>query len=190
MGTTLEEWKLFGLMMDPSTMTREQVVARAAALAGDGEGLVDVYSTDDRSPADAFSAIATDFVFRIPALRMAEAQLEHNPNVWMYLFSWRSRALGGVLGACHAMELPFVFHNVDDPRMALFLGEGPTPSDLADQIQDAWIAFARSGNPSTASLPEWPSYDQERRATMELAEPCRVIDDPEATERRMWDHLR
>ena len=114
-------------------------------MAGDGEGLVDVYSHDDRSPADVFSAIATDFVFRIPALRLAEAQVEHTPNVWMYLFSWKSRAFGGALGACHAMEVPFVFHTVDDPRMAMFLGEGPTPSDLADQIQDAWIAFAAHG---------------------------------------------
>ena len=108
----------------------------------------------------------------------------------MYLFSWKSRAFGGALGACHAMEVPFVFHTVDDPRMAMFLGEGPTPSDLADQIQDAWIAFARTGDPNTPSLPEWPSYDQERRATMELAEPCRVVDDPVAAERRLWDHLR
>jgi para-nitrobenzyl esterase len=189
-GTTLEEWKLFGLLTDPGTITREKVVARATALVGDGEGLVDAYDNDDRSPADVFSAIATDFVFRIPALRLAEAQLEHTPNVWMYLFSWRSRAFGGALGACHAMELPFVFHTVDDPRMSMFLGEGPSPADLADRIQDAWIAFAHTGDPNTPSLPAWPSYDQERRATMELAEPCRVVDDPEAAERRLWDHLR
>jgi para-nitrobenzyl esterase len=177
-------------MMDASNVSRETVVARVAAVAGDGEGLVDAYSGDDRSPADIFGAIATDFVFRIPAVRLAEAQLEHTPAVWMYLFSWQSRAFGGALGACHAMELPFVFHGADDPRMSMFLGEGPVPAELADQVQDAWIAFARSGDPNIASLPAWPSYDQERRATMELAEPCRVLDDPAAVERRLWATLR
>jgi para-nitrobenzyl esterase len=189
-GTTREEWKLFGLMMDPNAITRERVVSRASAVAGDGERFVDTYSADGRSAAEVFGALATDFVFRIPAIRLAEAQLAHTSSVWMYLFSWESRAFGGALGACHAMELPFVFHRADDPRLAMFLGEGPVPADLADQVQDAWISFARSGDPNTPSLPEWPAYDTDRRATMELAEPCRLLDDPASVERRLWDHLR
>ncbi len=188
-GTTRDEWKLFGLMMDPNKITREKVVARASAVAGDGERFAEAYAGEGRSPAEVFGAIATDFVFRIPAIRLAEAQLEHSP-VWMYLFSWESSAIGGALGACHAMELPFVFHNADDARMAMFLGEGPIPVTLADQMQDAWIAFARSGDPNTGSLPEWPTYDTDRRATMELADPCRLLDDPASAQRLLWAHLR
>jgi para-nitrobenzyl esterase len=88
------------------------------------------------------------------------------------------------------MELPFVFHNVDSPQMSLFVGEGPTPTDLADQVQDAWIAFARTGDPNTEALPDWPAYDEARRATMQLDEPCRLVEDPDASTRRLWDHLR
>jgi para-nitrobenzyl esterase len=189
-GTTKEEWKLFGLLMPGGELTREQVVARLGAVTGDGEGFVRAYGADGAAPAEVFSSVVTDYVFRIPAVRLAEAQLDHTPQVWMYLFSWPSRAFDGRLGACHAMELPFVFHHVDDPAMAVFLGEGPRPSDLADRIQDAWIAFARAGNPNVANLPEWPPYDVGRRATMELAEPCRVLEDPAGAERALWDHLR
>ena len=73
-------------MMDPERSPTSRWWPAPAAVAGDGEGFVEVYRDDDRRPADVFGAIATDFVFRIPAVRLAEAQLEHTPNVWMYLF--------------------------------------------------------------------------------------------------------
>jgi para-nitrobenzyl esterase len=191
-GTTREEWKLFSFMVPGDQLTEEKVVARASRLSGDGASFVAGYRSEDAGLAagSVFSQMATDYVFRIPAIRLAEAQLHHAPEVWMYLFSWESRAFGGALGSCHAVELPFVFHNVDSPAMAVFLGEGPTPLELADQVQDAWIAFARTGNPNTPSLPAWPTYDEERRATMELAEPCRVVEDPDHVTRQLWEHLR
>jgi para-nitrobenzyl esterase len=105
----------------------------------------------------------------------------------MYLFDWKSRAFGGVLGAAHAMELPFVFHNVDDPTVAVLLGEGPTPMELADQVQDAWIAFATTGDPNHPGIPEWPGYDPSRRATMQFSEPCEVVEDPLSATRELWD---
>ena len=59
-------------------------------------------------------------------------------------------------------------------------------------MSDAWIAFARSGNPAHRGLPAWPAYDG-RRATMVLDRPgagrggeCRVVDDPNAAVRRLW----
>jgi para-nitrobenzyl esterase len=191
-GTTLEEWKLFVLMIPGAEMTDEKVVTRASRFAGDGPAFVAGYRADDPDlgAAEVFERMATDYVFRIPAIRLAEAQLTQNPAVWMYRFDWKSRAFGGALGACHAIELPFVFHNVDRPHMAAFLGEGPAPNELADQVQDAWIAFARTGDPNTGALPDWPTYDEVRRATMQLAEPCRVIEDPDAATRRLWDHVR
>jgi para-nitrobenzyl esterase len=56
-------------------------------------------------------------------------------------------------------------------------------------VQDAWIAFARTGDPGHAGLPEWPAYDPERRATMLLGDACRVDEDPLGAERRAWDGL-
>jgi para-nitrobenzyl esterase len=190
-GTTLEEWKLFSLMLPHQQLTEEKVVARATRFSGDGPAFVAGYRNEGDLPArEVFDRMATDYVFRIPAVRLAEAQLAHTAAVWMYRFDWKSRAFGGALGACHAIELPFVFHNVDSASMSVFLGDGPSPIELADQVQDAWIAFARSGDPNTADLPEWPPYDEVRRATMQLAEPCQLVEDPDGVTRRLWDHLR
>jgi para-nitrobenzyl esterase len=190
-GTTRDEWKLFGMMMDPGELTEERVVTRASNVVGDGHRFLEAYRTTrpTAGPRELFGEMATDYIFRMPAIRLAEARGDHGPDVWMYLFSWESRAFGGALGACHALELPFVFRNVDDPRMALFVGEGPPPVELAEQVQDAWLAFARHGDPGHPGLPAWPRYDREHRATMELAEPCRVVDDPRSGERRLWEHL-
>lgn len=187
-GTTRDEWKLFGLM-DFGDLDAEKLERRADAVVGDGATFVETYAASNpgAGPKEIFGELATDYAFRIPAIRMAEAQGQVEPGVWMYLFDWKSRALGGLLGACHGMELPFVFHNVDQPQMEAFLGAGPAPSELADQVQDAWIAFARTGDPNHPGLPEWPAYEPGRRATMEFAEPCRVVDDPMASERKLWE---
>ncbi len=147
-GTTRDEWRLFGLM-DMGEVDEQQLISRAGNLVGDTSTFLAAYQAafPDHSFKDLFGEIATDYAFRIPAVRLAEAQQPHAPGVWMYLFDWKSRAFGGLLGACHGIELPFVFYNVVDPKLGLFLGEGPAPVDLAAQVHDAWAAFARSGDP-------------------------------------------
>ena len=62
----------------------------------------------------------------------------------MYLFSWGSPGLRGALGACHAIELPFLFGTLDAPGMRRFAGEGPEAESVSEKMMDAWIAFARS----------------------------------------------
>jgi para-nitrobenzyl esterase len=59
--------------------------------------------------------------------------------------------------------------------------------DLGTKVQDAWIAFAHTGDPGHVGLPSWPAYDSERRATMLLGADCHVEEDPLGTERRAWD---
>jgi para-nitrobenzyl esterase len=188
-GTTRDEWKLFALM-DFGDLTAEHLAERGSAIVGDGEAFVAAYAEafPGLDPKALFGELANDYAFRIPAIRLAEAQRRHTDQVYSYLFDWKSTAFGGALGACHAIEVPFVFHVVDRPELALFLGEG-APVELSDQVQDAWLAFARTGDPSHPSLPAWPAYDAERRATMELATPCRVVDDPLAATRRLWDTI-
>ena len=96
-------------------------------------------------------AVLTDHTFRLPAIRMAEAQLQHQPNVWMYLFTFASPAFGGVLGACHALEVPFVWDNLDAQGAPMFVGDvGEAHRRLARLMGDAWTAFARHGDPVRA----------------------------------------
>ena len=127
-------------------------------------------------------------VFRMPALRLLEAQAAHQPDhTFQYLFSWRSQAFGGVLGACHALEIPFVFDTTTAPGAEMFLGvppDAPGVADLARVMRNAWAAFARTGDPQHDGLPvAWPVFDTDRRAVMELGESVEVVEDPNASER-------
>ena len=60
------------------------------------------------------------------------------------------------------------------------MGRGEEPQLLAEQMAEAWLAFARTGDPNTAALPDWPAYDAGRRATMVFNLESRVVDDPYA----------
>lgn len=189
-GSNLEEWNLFALL-DPVVLDEAALEARTRAVLGEGAAAAIRTYRDGRgdlAPKAAFAAIATDYVFRIPALRLAEAQSKQSDDVFLYTFAWRSTGLGGLLGAAHAIELPFVFHRVGDPALVGFLGEG-APVELADQVQDAWIAFARTGDPNHPGLPPWPRYDLDRRATLTFDVPCVVLDDPDQAERQVWDDV-
>jgi para-nitrobenzyl esterase len=134
------------------------------------------------SPAELAIALQTDRQFRIPAIRMVEAQLQHNPATYSYLFEWQSAAPG--LGACHALDVGFVFGYLS-PR---FHGSGPEAEKLSGRIQDAWLAFAKTGNPSCESLGDWPQSGT-RRLTMILGESCRVEAGPFQHEYRAWDPI-
>ena len=103
--------------------------------------------TPDAHAAGALVALATDGVFRIPAVRLAEAQAAHGP-VWMYRFTWETPVFGGILRSTHALEIPFVFDTLDQPRRRQFTGDGPERAAIADAMHRAWIAFARTGDPA------------------------------------------
>jgi para-nitrobenzyl esterase len=99
-------------------------------------------------PRELWSAIETDRMFRIGSLRAAEAQARQQAATYCYLFEWESPAMGGALGSCHALEIPFVFGNLAAPTMDRFAGSGPAADRLSQQMMDAWIAFARTGDPT------------------------------------------
>ena len=141
------------------------------------------------NPIEIFDAIGTDFVFRIPEIRFAEAHQIHNSNVYNYLFTWPSPAFKGKLGSCHAMEIPFAFGTLDIPRADLFFGKGPDADLLSEMMMDTWIAFARTGNPNHKDIPEWPAYDAEKRATMVLGTEWKVENALLDKERKAWDGL-
>jgi para-nitrobenzyl esterase len=79
---------------------------------------------------------------------------------------------------------------VGKPGVEMLTGDRPDRQALADRMHAAWLAFARSGDPSTALLPDWPSYDLSRRATMIFDDVCRIEDDPAAAERLLWEGIR
>jgi para-nitrobenzyl esterase len=92
------------------------------------------------------------------------------------------------MGAAHGLELPFVFGTLR-PAMARLTGSGPGAAALSQRMMDAWIAFARSGDPSCPSNGSWPAYDAATRATMELDAESRVTLAPFEEERQVWESL-
>jgi para-nitrobenzyl esterase len=130
-------------------------------------------------PGEVYSAMLTDWYYRIPALRAAEA----HPRAFVYEFAWRSPAFDGALGACHAIELPFVFDNLADPGCAMLLG-AQAPQQLADAMHKAWVDFATGGDPG------WPAYRAEDRVVMRFDTVCRTTTDDRSAERAAWDGVR
>jgi para-nitrobenzyl esterase len=82
------------------------------------------------------------------------------------MFTWESPFLGGMFGSCHGLEIPFVFGTVHDPAVQPFTGAGPAAEALSEQMQDAWIAFARHGDPSCDAVGPWPGYESINRSTI------------------------
>ena len=134
-------------------------------------------------------AFLTDFEFRISAIRTAEAQSTQNPNTYMFLFTWPSPIMGGIFGAFHTSEIPFVFGWLDDPYWGLYSDTSEEAKKLSEKIMDSWIAFARTGNPSHSGIPEWPKYNMEKRSTMILGKEIKVVDDPYGKERMAWNGI-
>jgi para-nitrobenzyl esterase len=190
-GSNLEEQKLFS-MMDPGFLKMDELALRkfAERIVGvkNAHVLIAAYKKartgrgEPVAPSELFSAINSDLMFRQSALRMVEAQVKFGQPAYNYLFTWKSPAAGGMLGACHALEIGFIFGNYEPG----FCGSGPDADRLALQMQDAWLAFARTGNPGCPSLGEWPQYGGQRQ-TLVFSKNSRVEKAPYEEERRIWE---
>ncbi|MEP7314498.1 MAG: carboxylesterase/lipase family protein [Pseudomonadota bacterium] len=136
------------------------------------------------SPSDLFMRVMSDRMARLDTIRLAERKFaQGKAPVYAYLFSWKSPAQGGRLRAPHTVEIPFVFDNTEVPTE---MTKAPSAKALAERTSNAWIAFARTGNPNHAGLPNWPAYSTIDRATMVLDDSCRVVNDPGRTVREFW----
>lgn len=196
-GSNLDENKLFTLgnvdHIDEGKLGRQ--IARTVGADRSGD-MIDTYRKareqrgDATEPGEILDAIQSDRAFRIPAIRLLEAQQPHQTNSWAYLFSWPSPARHGALGSCHALELPFVWGTLATaPTMDKFAGSGPEAEGLSSAMMDAWTAFSQSGDPNCESLPDWTPYDLEHRATLRFDYETRLERSPLDAERRSWDGL-
>jgi para-nitrobenzyl esterase len=154
--------------------------SRIKDLLGDrSQPMIDLYRklNHDASPSDLFFLIASDYRYGAPTMKVAErrAALGKGP-VYLYYFTWETPVQGGRLKSPHTMEIPFAFDNVK--ISARLTGGGPEAMALADKVSDAWIAFARTGNPNTPKLPRWPVFTAKDRATMVIDNSSKVVHDP------------
>ena len=186
-GTNLDEAAMF-VAADPKRrkLSEEDLRRRLTPMLGEKlERVLGTYkrTRPDATPWDLFIAIATEPT-RIMSIRLAERKAEdRSAPTFMYLFTWASDYLGGLFKSAHALEIPFVFDNVEG---APITGARPDRGALASLMSETWLAFARNGDPNHGAIPTWRPYTKERRDTMILDVPCRAEQAPRQEELDAW----
>jgi para-nitrobenzyl esterase len=186
-GATSEEWRFFLVPTGAiDRVTEDRLLTTARVMGLDVEQALPAYraSRPQATPGDLLGALITDWFFRIPAIRLAEAHGKNGGSPYMYEFAWRSPLFDGRFGAVHALEIGFVFDNLRIEGAMPLAGDDP-PQALAEIMHRAWVAFATSGTPG------WPPYDSHARTVMRFdGAGGTVVMDPAANERQLWDGVR
>ncbi|WP_030373032.1 carboxylesterase/lipase family protein [Streptomyces rimosus] len=137
------------------------------------------------SPDDLYERVQSDWLFCMPSLHLAEAQTAAGGRAHVYELTWPAPGMDGVFGACHGLDVPLVFGNLDRGQPAVLIGDAPSPEAeiLSARMRAAWTAFAADGDPG------WPAYDGDRRLVQLFDTRPTVTAYPEETSRLIWqDH--
>lgn len=183
-GTTRDENRLFS-SFDPSATSagHDTWVAFSERVFGAKAGEARATYESRRpgtTPAQLISAVRTDTAFRQPALRLAEARAAGGHPTWMYWFTWATPAFGGVLGSCHALDIPFAFDNLGAPGADLFTGDGPERQGIADAFASEIVGLAAHAHPS------WAQFELDRRSTLVIDADINLVDAPEDDVRKLF----
>ena len=186
-GTTRDEWKLFTVAAaNLREMDETRLRKMTAKLAGEAQAEDLLKGYTGGTPFDRWNEVMTDHSFFLPATRLLETQAAHAP-VYAYRFDWPSPMLNGALGSCHALEIGFVFGTMRVKGAAPFFGSGEVAESLSDDMMDAWVAFAKSGNPSNDTSGAWLRYDTAKRATMIFGDGApHMTSAPNEARRKAW----
>ncbi|MFM7650406.1 MAG: carboxylesterase family protein, partial [Acidimicrobiaceae bacterium] len=137
--------------------------------------------TQNASPSEMVSAMQTDQHFRVPAWQLCDTRSKLSAKTWMYWFTWSTPVFNGVLGCCHALDLPFMFSNLDKPNVDLFTGTSPVRSKISGHFTSELLQFAKTGKVS------WPTYEAAERSTFRIDEDVEVLTLPDPAIRKLWN---
>lgn len=185
-GTNRDEMRLPNTLYD--SMSVNQLAEEVKAIVGPyydkvASRYVSAHSSNEQLRNELL-ALYSWHTFHDTCRKFCEYRAQSGKPVWTYRFDWRS-PLNGT--AFHALEIPFVFHNLNTPEAKALTGYGRERERLSLSMQQAWVAFARTGNPNHAFLPHWPKYELSRRSIMIFDEVCRAVDDPDQELRLLWE---
>jgi para-nitrobenzyl esterase len=155
------------------------------------------------SPTDLYIAISTASMMWAGSITVAERKCaQGGAPVYMYMLTYQSDWIipetNYRLGAAHATDLLYTFDNVypdgewppqGNATMYRMEGTGPGRFKVARNMSEMFAGYARTSHPAAKGAPEWPAYTTETRATMQIDAECKVVNDPFAQERIMWQGL-
>ena len=203
-GTNLEEWRFWRAFelkfeeRDPSQI-KKRINNLMSSQGEDEMKLEDIINIYKKSREEwslpiniheIYKAYMTDSIFRIPSIKFAEAQSKHQKNTYMYLFKWKTPFENGRYGSMHALEIAFVFGGFWEDYLFTFPKKTAETEALSDKMMNAWISFAKMGNPNHGGIPEWPSYNIQKRKTIVFDNKTEIWDDPLGKERKMWNQMK
>ncbi len=179
-GSAEEEWRWYTVPNGAIDKIGEKAITGFVDATGLPASIVEGYRKAGRgkTPGELFTALQSDFIFRMPANKVLESQNKGGGKAWAYSFAWKSDAADGRLGAAHSVDLPFVFktQHKKSARVKNTVGQNP-PDSLADAMHGAWVRFAAKGDPG------WTPFDTTRRMTMRFDVQSAEVSDPWKTER-------
>ncbi|MEV5568757.1 carboxylesterase family protein [Spirillospora sp. NPDC052269] len=171
-GYNSEEFRFFFMPAGLADLVTDEFVDPMASALGVPQPVVDAHRDLYATPGEQLMAVISEALFRIPATRVAQA---HQARTWMYEFAWRSPVHD--VGACHALELGFVFDTLTPDGLA---GPNP-PQPLADTMHKVWVDYATTGTPG------WPRYTPGTRQTRRFGDPKNpLVNAPNDPLRRLW----
>jgi para-nitrobenzyl esterase len=205
LGTTRDEINLFlgqAVKKFGDPLEASELIARLRSVVSGADdarldALVEIYrrSRTERGLPNGNralqAAITSDALWRVPNERFMEAYRVQQPATFLYLFTYESPGMRGALRSCHALDLPFMFGTVNGPGQDRFAGTGERVHALSERMMDAWLAFARNGDPSLPGVSggEWPAYEDARRPTMVFDLTSALQFAPYEEERAAWAGL-
>ena len=162
------------------TLTGEELEKRVSARYKEhAADIIAAYRREypKESPFGLWAAISAAGM-RQNAITQAERKAaQGGARAYMYIYAWRTPALGGQIGTFHSSEITFAFDNAT--LCTHYSASDPGGLALSSKMGEAWTSFARSGNPGHSGLPAWPAYTADKRATMVFNAPSAIKDDPE-----------
>ena len=183
-GTNRDENRLWSAL-NPDNVSNDEETAKKyfkEALGDLGDRAWSLYTTlrPNQTPIQMVAAMQTDQHFRSPAWDLCETRVKAGASTWMYWFTWPTPIFDGIFGCCHALDLPFMFHNLNAPNVELFTGDAPNRTLIADTFSSELLSFAKDTSVS------WPEFDLDNRATLQIDLDSKVIKNPEPELRELW----